>query len=335
MNVIEISCPAKTFVVGEYAVLDEGPAIVFNTSPRFVCRIQKSSKKSKNLSQNRSLVDSRFRGNDAKNGNDAKSGNEGFELFKNLSANSPSGQWVKKNPQDFQSVQLEWIDDYHKKSGLGFSSAQFNILYAYTFILRQGNIDQIKPQEVWRSYRSLKFDGFLPSGADIITQWVGGVTVFEQNPLHVETLISHLPDLECMILRTGDSFPTYKYLKSLKIKDVSDLKKIAQLAVSAIKQRQEEAFLSAVNDYRIALQKQGYTTGKSIEILDRLKKVKAIKALKACGAMGAETLIVFYKKEDEEEVKQELSFLEFVADGQQLTYGVSFHKLTKKEEVMA
>ena len=302
MNIIEISCPAKTFVIGEYAVLDEGPAIVFNTSPRFVCRIQKSSKKS--------------------------------SLFDSMSKNSPSGQWIKKNPKDFQSVQLEWIDNYHKKSGLGFSSAQFNILYAYTFILRQGNIDQIKPQKVWRSYRSLKFDGFLPSGADIITQWVGGVTVFEQKPLHVETLISPLPDLKCLILRTGESFPTYQYLKNLKIADVSDLKKIAKWGVMAIKQRQEEAFLSAVNDYRIALQKQGYTTKKSIEILDRLKKVKAIKALKACGAMGAETLIVFYKKEDEEEVKQEVSFLELVASSQQLTYGLSFHKLTKKEEVM-
>ena len=41
MNVIEISCPAKTFILGEYAVLDGGSAIVLNTAPRFVCRIQK------------------------------------------------------------------------------------------------------------------------------------------------------------------------------------------------------------------------------------------------------------------------------------------------------
>ena len=301
MNVIEISCPAKTFIIGEYAVLDQGPAIVFNTSPRFVCRIKKNSKPS-------SIP---------------------------LSENSPAGQWIKKNPQDFQSVQLEWINNYQNKSGLGFSSAQFNILYAYSLILRQGHIDHIKPQEVWRNYKSLKFEGFLPSGADIITQWVGGVTVFEQNPLYVETLISHLPDLECMVLRTGDSFPTYKYLKSFQIEDVSDLKKIAAMAVSAIKQREEEAFLSAVNDYRAALQKKGYTTAKSIEILDRLKNIKSIKAVKACGAMGAETLIVFYKKEDEEELKKEVSFLELTASSQDLTYGVSFHKLTKKEEVMS
>ena len=41
MNIIEISCPAKTFILGEYAVLDGGPALVLNTAPRFVCRIQK------------------------------------------------------------------------------------------------------------------------------------------------------------------------------------------------------------------------------------------------------------------------------------------------------
>ncbi|MCZ0932152.1 MAG: hypothetical protein OXJ52_03255 [Oligoflexia bacterium] len=301
MNVIEISCPAKTFIVGEYAVLDGGPAIVLNTSPRFVCRIQKNSTAGKI----------------------------------HLAENSPAGQWIKKHPQDFHSIQLEWINNYENKGGLGFSSAQFNILYAYSFILREGHIDQINPKEIWRSYRNLKFDGFVPSGADIITQWVGGVTVFEQSPLSIETLTSSLPGLDCLVLRTGDYFETYKYLKNFKLKDVSDLKKIAQLAVTAMKQKEETAFVSAINDYRKALKRKNYITAKSEEILSRLEKVKAIKALKACGAMGAETLIVFYNKQDKEEVKKETSFLETSATGEQITYGVSFQKITKKAEVFA
>ena len=299
MNVIEISCPAKTFIIGEYAVLDGGPAIVLNTSPRFVCRIQKSS-----------TVDKI-----------------------NLAENSPAGQWIKKHPQDFHSVQLEWVNDYGGKGGLGFSSAQFNILYAYSFILREGHIDQITPQEVWRNYRNLEFDGFIPSGADIITQWVGGVTVFEKSPLSIETLTSSLPDLDCLVLRTGDFFETHKYLKTFELGDVSDLKKIAQMAVTAMKQREETAFISAVNDYRSALKKKKYVTSKSEEILNRLEKVKAIKAVKSCGAMGAETLIVFHHRQDAEEVKKETSFLETVATEQQITYGVSFHKITKKLKV--
>ena len=299
MNVIEISCPAKTFIIGEYAVLDGGPAIVLNTGPRFICQIQKNSTASKI----------------------------------NLSENSPAGQWIKKHPQDFHSVQLEWINNYEGKGGLGFSSAQFNMLYAYSFILREGHIDQITPQELWRNYRNLNFDGFIPSGADIITQWVGGVTVFEQSPLSIETLTSSLPDLNCIVLRTGDYFETHKYLKSFELGDVSDLKTIAQMAVTAMKQKEETAFISAINDYRKALKRKNYITAKSEEILNRLEKIKAIKAVKACGAMGAETLIVFYHRQSAEEVKKETSFLETVATEQQITYGVSFHKITKKSEV--
>ena len=301
MNLIEISCPAKTFIIGEYAVLDGGPAIVLNTSPRFTCRIQKSS--------NGDQID--------------------------LSENSPAGQWVKKQSQDFQSVEIDWLDDYKTKGGLGFSSAQFNILYAYSFILREGHIDQITPQEVWRSYRKLNFEGFIPSGADIITQWVGGVTIFEQSPLSIESLTSSLPELDCLVLRTGDYFETHKYLKNFKMGDMSELKKIAEIAVASMKDRDENAFTSAINDYRKILKRKNYITARSDEILNRLEKVKAIKALKACGAMGAETIIVFYNKQDQEEVKKETSFLELIATGDQITYGVSFNKITKKAEDFA
>ena len=301
MNIIEISCSAKTFIIGEYAVLDGGSAIVLNTAPRFVCRLQKSSK-------NSSL---------------------------DLAENSPAGQWIRKNPNDFQGVQMDWSHSYRSRGGLGFSSAQFNILYAYSFILREGSIDQINPQEIWRSYQSLSFEGFLPSGADVITQWVGGVCVFEQEPLSVETLTSSLPELDCLVLRTGEYFETHKYLKNFKIGSVSDLKKISKQGVLAIKQKDELAFLEAVNDYRRGLRAKNYVTAKCQEILDQLLKTKAIKACKGCGAMGAETLIVFYKKQDEEEVKKAVSFLECVATGEQLTYGVAFHKLTKPAEVLS
>ena len=300
MNIIEISCPAKTFILGEYAVLDGGPALIMNTAPRFICRLQKSPGP-----HSSSLPD-----------------------------NSPAGQWALKNKQDFQSTQMDWFSAYGQKGGLGFSSAQFNILYAYSFILREGAIDQISPREIWRSYRSLQFEGFMPSGADVISQWVGGVGVFEQNPFSVETLTSSLPDLHFLILRTGEHFATYRYLKDFKLGDVSNLKRIAEEGIKAIKKQDEEAFVSAVNDYRRELERKHYLTAKSRDILEKISHIKAVRAFKACGAMGAETLIVFYSRKDEEEVRRKTSFLECVADETRLTYGVAFQKLTKPEEIL-
>lgn len=300
MNVIEISCPSKTFLIGEYAVLDGGPAVILNTNPRFICQIKKTNKPSK--------ID--------------------------VPTASPAGQWIKKKPQDFHCVQMEWLHESKLiESGFGFSSAQFNIVYAYSFILREGHIDHLKPQEIWRSYRSLEFEGFRPSGADIITQWVGGLSVFEQDPLHVETLTSYFPDLECLILKTGESFATYDYLKSFQMTDLSDLKTIAYSAVTAIKQKRLEQFIANINDYRETLVKKGYVTKKSLEILKKIEKIESIKAFKTCGAMGAETLIVFYNKEKDAEVREALSFLEIACCGNDLTYGVSFNKRTKKLEL--
>jgi len=299
MNIIEISCPAKTFLIGEYAVLDGGPAIILNTKPRFTCQIQKNHKSSS--------ID--------------------------IPSDSPAGQWIKKNPHDFHLAQMEWTHEASIANGLGFSSAQFNVLYAYSFILREGHIDHITPQEIWRSYQSLNFDGFKPSGADIITQWVGGLSIFEQDPLHVETLTSYFPDLECLILKTGESFNTHEYLKNFKKTDLSDLKEISQSAVKAIKEKQEDQFLYSINEYRIRLGKKGFITQKSLEILNKIKMIPAIKAFKTCGAMGAETLLVFYDKQKDPEVKPALSFLEIVANSDDLTYGLSFHKKTKKAEL--
>jgi len=298
MQKIEISCPAKTFIIGEYAVLDGGSAIVLNTAPRFACHIRQGSKSKK----------------------------------WNLSENSPAGQWIKKNIQDFQSVELEWINPYKNKGGLGFSSAQFNIVYAYNFILKYGGLEQIKPQDVWRKYKDLKFEGLAPSGADVISQWVGGVGVFEQNPLSMETLTSSFPDLHCFVFSTGEAFETYKYLKDFQLGDVSDLKHISRQGVQAIKQKDEQVFIESINEYRNSLITKNYVSKKTQEILEKLAKIEIIEAYKGCGAMGAETIIVFYKKEHKESVKKELSFLECVADSNQLTYGLTFHKTVKTKE---
>jgi len=280
MNIIEISCPAKTFLIGEYAVLDEAPAILLNTNPRFTCQIKKTNKAQ--------TID--------------------------IPKESPADQWMKKNPHDFHCVELKWTHSSHLlNNGLGFSSAMFNVLYAYSFILREGHIDHIKPQEIWRSYRNLHFDGFKPSGADVISQWVGGLSIFEQDPLHVETLTSYFPDLECLILKTEESFNTHEYLKDFKMTDLSDLKRISCSAVNALKEKNQDQFLQDINNYRKKLIEKNFITEKSLKILNHIEKLDFIKAFKACGTMGAETLIVFYDKQKDEEAKSALSFYLFIS----------------------
>ncbi len=298
MNVVEISCPSKTFILGEYGVLDNGPAILFNTSPRFKCRISKSTKN--------------------------------FNI--DLSKKSPANQWVEKNPFEFSGASLEWTDPFNGSRGLGFSSAQFNILYAYSCFVRGDSIEKIQPQKLWRTYREMKFEGWLPSGADVISQWVGGVCVFEQDPLSVESLTATLPEIGFFVLKTGERLETHKYLKTLSLPDVSDLKKIAQKGVDGMKSKKESEFIDSVQEYGEALQEKNFVTDKTKKILKKLSGIKEIKACKGCGAMGAETIILLFKIGDKEIVRSHLSDFDILTDESQLTYGVEFHKITKDLE---
>lgn len=292
MNSIEISCPAKTFILGEYGVLDGGSAVLINTAPRFRCIFSKNSKETE------------------------------LPFFPKK---SPVSQWVLSHRKEFKGLSLKWKDPYKGRGGLGFSSAQFNMLYGYSLILQGVSLDRISPQKLWRVYREMEFEGWIPSGADVVSQWVGGVCLFQQNPLRVRSLILPLPSIECLIVRTGERLNTYEHLKDLKLKDVSNLKELAQEGVRALESGNEMNFLKIVNEYGLALSHQGLVTKKTKDILQELKNFKEIEALKGCGAMGAEIIILFYKKEHDENLRKKLSHLEIITDNSHITYGVEAH----------
>lgn len=294
MNPLEISCPAKTFIVGEYGVLDGGPAVLINTGPRFQCAFSNNP---------RSRVE-----------------------LPSFPKKSPVSQWVLNHSEDFKGLSLKWTDPFQGKGGLGFSSAQFNILYGYSLMQQGVSLDQISPQKLWRVYREMEFEGWVPSGADVVSQWVGGVCLFQQNPLRVRSMTLPLPSIECLIVRTGDRLNTYEHLRDLKLEDVSDLKNLAREGVKAMEAGDEEEFLRVVNEYGKALIDQGFVTENTKDILKELKGLKEIKALKGCGAMGAEVIIVFYKKEEDKSLREKLSHLEIITDSSQITYGVETHK---------
>ena len=347
MSFVEISCPAKTFVLGEYGVLDGGSAILVNTAPRFSCNI---SKKNKNF---------------------------------HFAKQSPASQWVQTHPEDFKNVSLDWIDPYNGEGGLGFSSAQFNIVYAYSFLCnnlvqskqiakilsdsdsehasqrrtqidsdsdqalqRRTQIDsdsdqalqrrtQIKkkelkdcePKDLWNTYRDLSYEGVLPSGADTISQWLGGVCIFKQDPFSVKSVTFPFSDLEFSIFRTGKNLKTHLHLRKLDLPSVEDLKEITYIGLEALKNKQEDLFLKSINEYRHALDHKGLTSDYTLKLLKELSGVKEILALKGCGAMGTDMIIVFYHKESEGLIQKKTSHLVPVAKSSQLTHGLEFRKI--------
>lgn len=290
MSSIQISCPAKTFVLGEYAVLDGGSAVLVNTSPRFVFNIGLSSK--------------------------------AFS-FPEM---SPADQWMQTHLKDFKNVSMNWSNPYGDKGGLGFSATQFIAVYVYSLALKNKRIEDVDPKQLWQAYRDLPCDGVKPSGADIISQWIGGVCVFEQNPLSFQSVTLPFSDLEFKIFRAGSSLKTHQHLKTLKLPSVKDLKEVAANGVSAVESRDEALFLKSINEYRKLLKDKKLVNDKTIEMLEELDKIQEVSALKGCGAMGADMVIIFYNKEHHDIIKEKTAHLPLVASTEELTYGVEFHE---------
>ena len=297
----EISCPAKTFILGEYGALTGGSAILINTGPRFSCRILKTTKASSFLFPEKSSIH----------------------------------QWIQKHPDIFKNLSLEWSDPYGGVGGLGFSSAQFNILYAYTCLLKSQSLEKVKLETLWRDYRNTEFEGQKPSGTDILSQWAGGVCLIKQDPIMVQSITSPFEGFNCVMIHTGLRMKTHEHLKDLKFSDNSDLKVLADQGVSALENKKDEDFIRIVNEYGKALDSMGFVLPEVRKTVEELRQIPEVLAVKGCGAMSAEVIIVFFKTEDSESLKKKVAHMNVITEGLQVTYGIEAHKCNISKEVFA
>jgi len=114
-----LSVPGKTFLVGEYLALSGGPSLLVATEPRFVLRVKAVAPRGRAAHP--------------------------------FAAASPAGRYLSRVIRD--SEMFEFQDPHQGAGGLGASSAQFALLYAW-----QNNID-VPPtsdtlwSELLRDYR--------------------------------------------------------------------------------------------------------------------------------------------------------------------------------------
>ena len=176
MKKLYISFPSKTFLIGEYAVLNSAPAILVNTFPRFYFKASLKHKLEKgivfsNLNTNDSntqtlknpMDDTNYlttntddESTNDSNANDTNTNevntdcstandsnakkNKNFIKYTKMyfHADSPAGLWLKQHSHLQKVWDMEFYDPHKNKGGFGFSSAQFNLLY----LLQQINLNE-------------------------------------------------------------------------------------------------------------------------------------------------------------------------------------------------
>ena len=306
----QVSVPSKTFLMGEYAVLEGMPAILINTCPRFLFFVTEQKKTA-------SHPDIPF------------------------SPKSPAGQWLRRYPEIGHAFCIKNQDPYGGQGGFGLSSAEFNMVYLLGQLLnlytKPKNSEKTTLLSLWKNYRGLDFEGICPSGADVVCQWVGGLCVFYPKPFKVCSLSAWpFKGLDFFLLRTKITFPTYKHLKNLSLTKKPtkrsmkaspwhckslffDLSSIAKEAIACMEQKNQKGFISALDQYSLCLNKKNLIHPKAFIFVEQIKKLKGVISARACGAMGAEVVAVFFAPQDKQTVQAGLKGTQIVAHSSYLS----------------
>lgn len=247
--------PAKTFLIGEYAAIEGGSAIILTTTPCFTV----------------SLVE----------------GNQ----HEGIHPDSPAGQWWATHRIPAKS--LAWHDPYHGIGGLGASSAQFIGAYlASCHLLHVKPSQQVLLDAYFQS--CWNGEGVRPSGYDVTAQTQNRCVYINRRQHSLETYDWVFDDIAFLLLHSGEKLATHYHLRHHHLATLSTtfLSNIAEQARQAFKQGDSGQLIDAINAYQQELQQLHLTSVHSLDYLTHLKEKYPILAAKGCGAMGADVLLL-------------------------------------------
>lgn len=266
---LALSVPGKTFLVGEYLALAGGPSLMLATAPRFQLFVSSQA--------------------------NWPPRNKG-SLFNPM---SPAGLYLTARARSVWNLRMAFDDPHHGRGGLGASSAQFALLYALVNGLNDLDISSFEWTPLLAEYRKMSWngEGLAPSGADLVTQFCGGVTSFDGRRLHARRYEWSFPNLNFTLIRTGKKLATHEHLRQLDSVPVQRLRRAVGLATEAFEEKNESRLVEAVLKAADALESSGLTAPSTRGILDELRAGSGlVLAAKGCGAMGADVILAIHDR---------------------------------------
>ena len=267
---LEISIPSKTFLLGEYSVLKTGRALVATTEQRFCLKVS--------LNQ--------------------------YSETLGIHKESPAGKLISFNKDTLNQLKIEFVDPYLSAGGMGASTAQFALVYAAIELIQGKSLAFLAKVEsataMWREYQKFVWngEGEAPSGADILSQWVGGVVLVDSGKSIYQKMRWPFTGETFLIVRTGSKLATHEHLRELQINEgLLDLTQIFERALEAFQSSNLDRWSEMVTDYGATLKKMGLEADRTTNLLEQLKS-HSIYGVKGCGAMGVDTLILHCNRDN-------------------------------------
>lgn len=260
--------PAKTFLVGEYAAVEEGSAIILTTQPCFELALHAND-------------------------------------LNEIHPHSPAGIWWEQN--NFNLADLMWMDPYRGRGGLGASSAQFLASYLASCIQQNTQPVLTDLLEAYYKV-SWSGQGIRPSGYDVIAQSQHACVFINKQQKIIESFAWVFNNLSFYIVHTGIKLATHEHLKmtSLPTK-IQDLSSIADKARNSFVSMDDQLLIKSINEYHNALKELNLVHSNTLSLIDDLKQNPRILAIKGCGALGTDTLFILTEKNNAQRLEMKLN----------------------------
>lgn len=259
---LRLSLPSKTFLLGEYLALTTGPSLLVASQPSFDFDFQVG------------------------------------DMNRVIHPQSPAGLWYQKNSTEIGSLQVNMVDPHVGAGGFGASTAQFLAIWLYQQAVQKKSSFSVDPKmalQCFQDYRSLFSQTVLPSGADVINQICGGVTIWDPGKQEILRLEWPFPDIKLHLFKTSHKIKTHEHLSSLEIKKIpqDELMEIMQTAVQAVREKNSGLFLKQTIAYSKALEKAGLQASEATALVKQISQHPDVICVRGCGALGADVMAVY------------------------------------------
>ncbi len=271
---LTIEIPSKTFLVGEYNILNGGDSILITSKPYFKFHLEKLSKAQ--------------------------------QLIQPFHKNSPSARFILDNLNTFKDYSISFNNQHNSYGGFGASGAQFLGCYLAKQFLINGklSIHDICPNTLLKTFWKYCSEQVQPSGGDIISQLYGPITLFNSHNVNIQTMEWKFAELGFYLIPTHHKLPTHQHLENLNICFDKDFDQTVKNVRIAINDQNCRNFIEQVNIFNNMLLSKKLVTENTIKLLKLTKKCSAILTAKGCGALGADVILIIFNKLDQKTVSE-------------------------------
>jgi mevalonate kinase len=296
------SIPGKIFVLGEYAVLADRPAIVATLGPRF------------HMSHSRSEV-------------------EPVSVdIPALHPRSPAGRllaWARE--RGLPELQHSFVDPHQGAGGFGASTAQFALVYQKYSRLAGFEASAMGARKLYREL--MQDEALVPSGADLVAQWSGGVICFDPGEATIRSFWRQFGWQDLLVFSASHrKVATHDHLAGLAdggfsiARDSALISSLDEVVRHVIAAPQDQASLGqALNEYADLLYQAGLELEAAHADREALSALPDVLGVKGTGALLADAVVVLIAPDAPREMiieKARSRGLKLIADGLEEQAGV-------------